>query len=265
MDLCTVISERFIPQALNLIQSYKLFSYNQKVYLYHFNTDVNKLKIFNEIFGDQVKLIEVVSDCDHALNPRVFFYKVYAIRDCLLNYSKSMIYSDSANCFVREAKNIHNELIDDSMFLTYPYEKLTNRYWTTRACFDTIEAPGAEIMPQYWAGFQAYKKTDQNIEFINQLHDYMLLPDVALPDMNVKKPDGNDAPCIEHRCDQSVLSLLIHKNNRHQSFDTEKNNKYGDWQTLINFDQNYKHNFDKLILSPRESKFGNFRFLKHKT
>jgi hypothetical protein len=83
--------------------------------------------------------------------------------------------------------------------------------------------------------------------------------------MNVKKPDGNDAPCIEHRCDQSVLSLLIHKNNRHQSFDTEKNNKYGDWQTLINFDQNYKHNFDKLILSPRESKFGNFRFLKHKT
>jgi len=50
-----------------------------------------------------------------------------------------------------------------------------------------------------------------------------------------------------------------------KSFDTEKNNKYGDWQTLINFDQNYKHNFDKLILSPRESKFGNFRFLKHKT
>ena len=265
MDLCTVISERFIPQALNLIQSYKLLSYNQNVYVYHFNTEVDKLKILNEIFGDQVKLIEVANECEHALNPRVFFYKVYAMRDCLLNHSKSMIYSDSANCFIREAKNIHNELIDDSMFLAYPYEKLTNRYWTTRACFDAIESPAAEIMPQYWGGFQVYKRTDENIKFINQLYYYMLLSDVALPDMNVKKHDGDGSPCIEHRCDQSALSLLIHKNNRHQSFDMEKNNKYGDWQTLINFDRNYKHNFDKFILSPRESKFGNFRFLKYKT
>ena len=80
--------------------------------------------------------------------------------------------------------------------------------------------------------------------------------------MNVKKPDGPEAPCIEHRCDQSALSVLIHKNNRHQFYNIDSNNKYGDWQTFINFDREYKHNFDKVILSPRESKFGNFRFLK---
>lgn len=262
MDLCTVISEGFIPQALNLIQSYRILSYNQNIYLYYFNTDREKLNIFNEIFGDKVKIKEVKNVCQHALSPRIFFYKVYAIRDCLNNHSDSIIYSDSANCFVKEAKNIHNHLIDNSLFLAYPYEGLTNKYWTTQQCLKAIDAPGAEFMPQYWAGFQAYNKNKTNIDFVNKMYDYMLLPEVALPDTTVVKPDGHLGTCREHRQDQSVLSILIHKNNRHQRFDVEKNNFYGDWQTFINFDNDYKHDFDRMILSPRESKFGNFRFLK---
>ena len=261
MDLCTVISENFIPQALNLIQSYKVFSYNQKVYLYHFNTDEQKLKIFRDVFGEQIKLIKVENVCPHALSPRVFFYKVYAIKDCLNNHSDGFVYSDSANCFIREAKDIHNHLIDDSLFLAYPYEGLTNKYWTTEQCFKTMKTAGAEFMPQYWAGFQVYKKTAKNILFVNELYDYMLLPEVALPDTTVKYPDGQEKQCIEHRQDQSTLSLLIHKNNRHQFFDVEKNSLYGDWQTFLHFDSTYQPPFDKMVLSPRESKFGKFRFL----
>ena len=90
----------------------------------------------------------------------------------------------------------------------------------------------------------------------------MMNPVVALPDTTNRNPDGSDAPCVEHRQDQSALSILIHKKNRHQFFDIDKNNKYGDWQTLIEFDSSYKHDFDKMILSPRESKFGKFRFIK---
>ena len=261
MDLCTVISERFIKQAINLIQSYKVFSYDQEVFVYYFNTSPEKLEVFNSIFGEQVTLIEVENVCDHALSPRAFFYKVYAIKDCLLNHSEALIYSDSANCFVGDAKSIHNDLVDESLFLSYPYEKLTNKYWSTRECLHSMDAPGAEIMPQYWAGFQVYKKTDLNIKFVTDMYDYMMNPVVALPDTTNRNPDGSDAPCVEHRQDQSALSILIHKKNRHQFFDIDKNNKYGDWQTLIEFDSSYRHDFDKMILSPRESKFGNFRFL----
>ena len=261
MDLCTVISERFILQALNLIQSYKILSYSQDVYLYYFNTDIEKLKIFNDVFGEQVKLIEVEEVCEHALNPRVFFYKVYAIRDCMHNHSQGFIYSDSANCFIKEAKEIHNHLIDDSLFLAYPYEKLTNKYLTTIECFESLNAVGADFMPQYWAGFQVYKKTQTNLAFIDQLYDYMLMPKVALPDTTIKQPDGPTEICVEHRQDQSALSILIHKNNRHQFFDVEKNSLYGDWQTFLHFDSTYQPPFDKMVLSPRESKFGKFRFL----
>ncbi len=262
MDLCTVISEGFITQALNLIQSYRVLSYDQNIYLYYFNTDRQKLNVFTKLFGDKVKLIEVEKVCEHALSPRVFFYKVYAIRDCLHNHSDGFIYSDSANCFVRDAKEIHNHLTDGSLFLAYPYERLTNKYWATKDCLKTIDAPGADIMPQYWAGFQAYQKTQTNLDFVNEMYNYMLLPEVALPNTTVIRPDGPMGPCREHRQDQAALSLLIHKNNRHQMFDIEKNSLYGDWQTFIHFDNSYEHRFDKMILSPRESKFGRFRFLQ---
>ena len=261
MDLCTVISEKFINQAINLIQSYKILSYNQKVFVYYFNTSLDKLEIFSRLFGNQVTLLPVQKVCEHAFSPRIFFYKIYAINNCLKTHSEAMIYSDSANCFISNATNIESDLIDDSLFLSYPYEILTNQYWTTKKCFEIISAPLSEIMPQYWAGFQVYKRTDKNIALVDDLYKYMLNIDCAGPVTSIKNPDGPQSKCVEHRCDQSVLSILIHKHNRHQHFDVNKNNKYGDWQTLKSFDKNYNHDFNKMILSPRESKFESFRFL----
>ena len=262
MDLCTVISQDYIPQAVNLIQSYKVNSFDGDVFVYYFNTEKEQLEIFSKIFGSQVKLYPVKEVCEHALSPRVFFYKTYALADCFLNHSDSLIYSDSANCFVNKTDSIENDLVDESLFLVYTHPKLTNQYWTTKKCLYVIDAPAAEIMPQYWAGFQVYKKTPQNVNFVEEMYAHMMNPDIALPDTTVRYPDGNESPCIEHRQDQSVFSVLIHKHNRHQSFDPIRNSKYGDWQTLAEFDRNYKHDFDKMILSPRESKFNKFRFIE---
>ena len=264
MDLCTVISERFIPQALNLIQSYKINSFDQKVYLYYFNTNRTALDVFTKLFGDQVILIEVEKTCAHALEPRVFFYKVYAIRDCLTNYSSGMMYSDSANCLIQETDTLVNDLVDGSLFLSYNHPRLTNQYWTTSACFKAMDCAGAEIMPQYWAGFQAYQRTEENLHFVDEWYEYMKDPVVALPDTTLSFPDGQKAPCIEHRQDQSAFSLLIHKHNRHQFLDLQKNAKYGDWQTIVEFEGSYKPDFSKMVLSPRESKFNQFRFLSLK-
>jgi hypothetical protein len=263
MDLCTVISEKFIPHALNLIQSYKVYSDNENVFVYHFNTPVDKLKIFSDFFGEQVILREVQEVCRHALDPLTFVYKAVAINDCLLNHSKSVIYSDSANCFVQPATLLKNDLIDRSLLLPYQHPNLSNQYWTTKRCFEKMDAPGAEIMPQYWAGFQVYERTPDNERFVTEMLEFLKDPEIALPNMKVKRPDGREAKCVEHRCDQSVLSILLHKHNRHQFYDVDKNNRYGDWQTISSFNNSYKHHFNKMVLSPRESKFGNFRFLKN--
>lgn len=267
MDLCTVISQKFVLQALNLIQSYKIHSYNQRIYLYYFNFNSHKpLKLFKNYFGDQITLIKVPRVCAHALEPRIFFYKVYAINDCLLNHSDGIIYSDSGNCFIKKTDKLEGDLIDGALFLTYNHPKLTNQFWTTEECFKTLNAPGAEVMMQYWAGFQVYKKTDDNISFISDMYDSMMDPRVALPDTTVDYPDGPNKKCISHRQDQSALSVLIHKHNRHQFFDTEKNERYGDHGPMLHFDKGYKKmiQFNKIVLSARESKSNYFRFLKNK-
>lgn len=261
MDLCTVISEDYIPQGVNLIKSYKIHSYDKRIYVYHFNTEPEKLKVFDIIFGDQVVLKPVERVCDHALDPRTFFYKTYAIYDCLVNESDSMIYSDSANCFIKDTTDLEKNLIDDSLFLIYTNPHLVNSNWTTKACLERLDAPGAEFMPQYWAGFQAYRKTPENISFVTEMYERMKDPTVAQPPVGVKYPDGDGTPCIEHRCDQSVLSILIHKYNRHQLYDASKNSKYGDWQTILSFDRSYRVPAAEMVLSPRESKFGEFRYL----
>ena len=262
MDLCTVVSERFIPQAINLIQSYKINSFDERAYVYYFNTPPDKLKVFKNLFSDQVVLRKVLPVCEHALEPRAFFYKVYAINDCLINNSDSMIYSDSTNCFVAPTNSLKEDLVDQSLFMTYEHPGLSNRYWTTKKCFEKMNSTGAEEMPQYWAGFQVYLNTPENVNFVTEMYEFMKDPDIALPDTTVRYPDGPDEKCIEHRQDQSVLSILMHKHERHQPFNLHKNERYGDWQTIVNFDPSYQPRFDQMVLSPRESKFGNFRFLR---
>jgi hypothetical protein len=261
MNLCTVLSENFIPQAINLIQSYMINSYAKKAYVYYFNCDPKKINILNDLFGDKVTVRQVANDCSHAHEPRVFYYKTHAISDCLLNSDEGMIYSDSSNCFVKKC-DIKKDMRDGAIFLPYTHPILSNKYWTTKACFEKLEADGAMDKAQYWAGFQVYKNNLKNKDFVYEMHNMMKDEAVALPDTSVKKPDGSSSVCIEHRQDQSALSLLIHKHDRHQDFDRDINNRYGDWQTVQYFDKTYIHDFSQMVLSPRESKFGQFRYLK---
>jgi hypothetical protein len=259
MDLCTVLNKKFVKSTINLIKSYKHYSYNKKIYVYYFGSEKEDFKELESIHN--VMLIAVPNNLEHAWNPRGFYYKLFALSDCSLR-SDSFIYSDATNCFISDATKIHKDMEDGCLFLPYPYEKLTNQYWTTKKCFDKIEGSyGSEFMPQYWAAFQLYDMTDSNKRMIQEMHGLAKDVEVCLPDPTVKHPDGAGSKCIEHRQDQSILSILIHKYDKHQKFDLIKNNKYGDWQTMMDFDKTYIHKSENVILSSRESKFGNYRFI----
>ncbi len=260
MDLCSVFSENYLLSTVNLVKSYFIHSYNKKAYLYYFNCNKDKLSIFNQ-FGNKVQLIPVENENSYAYNPKAFYYKIFAIHHCS-KISNSFIYSDSTNCFVSDATKIHLDLVDDCLFMAYPYEKLTNKHWTTKKCFEIIDSPMSEMMPQYWAAFQAYNMNDENKNFINEMYKFANIKECLLPEVGIKNPDNDSVNgCIEHRQDQSILSLLINKFDKHQFYDIIKDNKYGDWQTLASFDKHYKIQLDGRVLSPRESKFGNYRYL----
>jgi hypothetical protein len=260
MNLCTVTNEAFHRHALNLMLSFRQYVTTETIYFYHFNCSDSALDLIRENVSN-IEFTEVPQLCDHAHNPLVFFYKCFALNNCLPRCASHMVYADASHCFVKSPKRLVEELESDCFFLQYPYENLKNKYWTTRLCFEKTEGLDAMEKPQYWAGFQAYKKTAKNINFVNEIFNYMLDPEVALPTMRVPFPDGLHSSCMEHRCDQSVLSILIDKHDLHQDFCPSKTQRYGDWRTLQAYNPLYGYDKSEMILSPRESKFGLFRYL----
>jgi hypothetical protein len=259
MDLCTVTNGKYIKNALNLINSYRLNSYGSKVFLYYFDLEHDSVEKLKKLEKNNITVREVPFNCNHAYESTVFYYKTFAIKDALPD-SDGIIYSDATNTFVRK-DNLRESLVDDALFLPYNDPRLINNYWTTDLCFEKMQAESARNMMQYWAGFQAYGKSEKNLQFVNEMHDYMLDPDIALPNTSIKNPDGSNRPCREHRQDQSVYSLLIHKHFRHNFYDPVLQSKYGDWQTFRVHDDTYRANENAMVMSSRESKHGQMRFL----
>ena len=235
-------------------------SYDSKVFLYYFDLEPETAVKLKSAQKDNFIIKEVPFTCDHAFEPTVFYYKTFAIKDALPD-SDGIIYSDATNAFIKKDE-LHLNLVDGALFLPYNDPRLINNFWTTDRCFAKMNAEGSRNMMQYWAGFQAYSNSEKNLQFVNEMHDYMLDPEIALPNTSVKNPDGPNRPCREHRQDQSVYSLLIHKHFRHNFYDPVLQSKYGDWQTFRVHDDNYIVDEHRMAMSSRDSKHGRMRFLK---
>lgn len=260
MNLCTVINKPFIKSCKNLIKSYELNSYAKNVFVYYFDCEEKDLEELSRNAALNVTLVKIPKVSDFIYEPRGFAYKVYAIWHCLNNFG-SMIYSDSANCFIKKFTDLEGILTNGRLFLPYTNPFLYNKFWCTQKSMDAMKCKEAENHPQYWAGFQVYENTRENMEFVNEYYKYSLDPNVCLPDTTVKQPDGAEYPCREHRQDQSIFSILIHKMSMHQPFNLDLQRKFGDWSTFKNFDPKYEVVPEKVILSSRESKHGYYRYL----
>ena len=258
MNLCTVINKPFIRNCKNLIKSYELNSYAKNIFVYYFDCEEKDLEELRQATDLDVTLIKIPKVSDFIYEPRGIGYKVYAIWHCLNNFG-SMIYSDSANCFIKKFTGFQDILTDGRLFLPYTHSLLYNKYWCTRKSLEAMECTEAANYPQYWAGFQVYSKTPDNIKFVNDYYRYSLDKEACLPDTTVKQPDGPEG-CREHRQDQSIYSVLIHKHSLHQNFNLELQRKFGDWSTFQYFDRAYEVLADEIILSARESKHGHYRY-----
>jgi hypothetical protein len=109
---------------------------------------------------------------------------------------------------------------------------------------------------QYWAGFQGYKSSEPTKKLLSLLYEKMFDPDIALPPANIRYPDGPNTECIEHRQDQSVLSILINQLGLNSEYNHIKQLLFGDYQTFQLFDTDYQNNLNinRCILS-RHTKF----------
>lgn len=264
MKLLTVANENYILNVFNLFKSYEKFSFNEEKILYHFNVKQEKLNFLTNNFSD-LRLVEIPNINEYMYNTKVFLFKTYALKE-EINKGNTFIYSDSANCFVKQDDYLKQYLNKNKrLLLQYPEKIKKNKYFTTKKCLQILECNSEyyKNKHQYWAGLQAYVNCGENIDLLNSQYEVMLNKQAAYPESNVERPDGIQNDCWFHRNDQSVLSLLIEKMNLTQNFDYETFNKYGDFYTVFEHEIKYKEKFDpnKIIIHARDSKKNSFRFV----
>ena len=258
MLLATVTNDKFFFNAINLIDSYKFNSFDDEILFFSLNLAESYKKHLKKRYGSQVHIQDIPKVCNHAHDVKTFFYKTYAIK-AAMNHGQDFIYSDATNEIVKFTTDLKEDLKKRGgrIILPYNHEMLKNKYWTTKKCFEKmgcLEEKYGET-PQHWAGTQIYAATEENKQFVGEMCEHMLDIEVAGPDMTAKRPDGENSLCIEHRCDQSVLSILMKKYGFYKDFDLELAHKYGDQQTLVDFDKTYRPQMDKIVIYSRKSKF----------
>jgi hypothetical protein len=263
MNILTVANNSYVLHAINLFLSYEKFSYNKEKILYYFDISDNKL-LFIEKNIKNLRLEKIPKINDYIYNTKIFLFKTYALAEEIKK--GSFIYSDSANCFVKEDNYMKNYLENnDRLLLQYPEELKKNKNFTTKKCFDVLECNSEEYKNkhQYWAGFQVYKDTEDNKNLLLEQQKYMMIKNVAYPESTVERPDGSANPCWFHRNDQSVLSLLIEKYSLTQNFSYDIFNKYGDFYTVFNHDKSFLKDFkeENIIMHARDAKQNGLRFI----
>lgn len=128
----------------------------------------------------------------------------------LLNYGDILIYIDSGAEFISDPSFLINKCIQEDivLFENYPY---INKTWTKRDSFIMMDCDSERYYncKHVDAAFQFYKKTENNINFINEFVKYSEMEGVINDEFNIEKQ--NLEGFIDHRHDQSILSILAEK------------------------------------------------------
>jgi len=148
-------------------------------------------------------------------------WKPIIILDALnkLNDGDIVGYVDSGNLILNNLDYIFKVCNEQEIVLfdnrDGNFEKTThkNKEWTKGDCFALMDCDSEKYYyaPQVDASYQFYKKSQKTVDFLNQYKDFCSNDNIISDIDNITK---NNLPTfIDHRHDQSVLSLMAVKYN----------------------------------------------------
>lgn len=181
---------------------------------------------------DFISIKIIPENIENLNNPFLFAYKYWAILDSL-NDAEIVIYTDSANKINGSLSDIEDFYFMDSLLLRYPEDHFFIKNWTTKKCIEKLEGESFLDIPQIWAGFQSYKKTIKNTDFLNRVLSLCLDESISGPKASIHNPDGDKSECYYHRNDQSILSIESLKSKIYPVFKVEVDNIFGDFLSCI--------------------------------
>ena len=188
---------------------------------------------------DFISIKIIPENIENLNNPLLFAYKYWAILDSL-NDAEIVIYTDSANKINGSLSDIEDFYFMDSLLLRYPEDQFLIKNWTTKKCIEKLEGESFLDTSQIWAGFQSYKKTIKNTDFLNRVLSLCLDESISGPEPSTKNPDGDQSECKYHRNDQSILSIESLKSKIYPPLKTEVDNIFGDFlSSIMLYPKNY--------------------------
>ena len=227
---------------INLITCCNNIFFDKAIQCFQNSFEKNKdIKHTIYLFGDKpVSLnvpdfisIKIIPENIENLNkPFLFAHKYWAILDSL-NDAEIAIYTDSANKINGSLSDIEDFYFMDSLLLRYPEDQFLIKNWTTKKCIEKLEGESFLDTSQIWAGFQSYKKTIKNTDFLNRVLSLCLDESISGPEPSTKNPDGDQSECKSHRNDQSILSIESLKSKIYPVFKEEVDNIFGDFLSSI--------------------------------
>jgi hypothetical protein len=243
-NLITCCNQKFLDKAIKCLTSSFQIEDAIKYTIYIFGNEVINIKI-----PDYISIKTIPQDVENLNNPYLFAYKYWAILDSF-SENENVIYTDSTHYINKSLLNISNFYSNDCLLLRYKDGQFLIKDWTSKKCIEELNAENYLNNSQIWAGFQAYKNTVKNRQFIKNILNLCLDENISGPNPSIYKPDNSD--CLYHRNDQSILSIESIKNHIYPEFNESIDLSFGDCQSVSVFYPNeylghFKNNLNRYI------------------
>jgi hypothetical protein len=218
-------------------QKYYFLVYNDNTHINYLEQLINSVKkygkefeiiIFNKNDIDNDFFYKNINILNCSRGGGYWLWKPYIINNILnkINDNDIIFYLDSKYYFTEEFSDLYKEYMINNDILIWKNKPNEPTYFLKRLCkmdvilkYNMYDKFLIENVEECWAGAMIIKK---NINTINYIHEWLNMCCIYEDITDFPSKSKNDDTFIEHRHDQSLFGIIVHKYNIKMSFFEKK-------------------------------------------
>jgi hypothetical protein len=231
LQLVTGCNRKYFISAINLVESFRRFHPGARVHFFWFDLPPEWLEWMHKWGGDALEIEQIPATVLHAHEAGLFYWKTWLLQKTAseAREDQRFIYLDAATEVKAPLDFVDDQLIsNDHVFFDLP-NKIGD--WATKLCLSKLGAdtPDYTEANQIHANVIGFRASERIKRLFREWEVHMRDVEIAGPIASTKRPDGEKARCVAHRCDQAVLSILLLRNGVLERADAQETARHVDW------------------------------------
>jgi len=231
LQLVTGCNGKYFISAVNLIESFWRFHPGARVHFFWFDLPAEWLEWMQKWGGDVLEIEKIPATVPHAHEAGLFYWKTWLLQKTAseAREDERFIYLDAATEVKAPLDFVDDRLsVNDDVFFDLP-NKIGD--WATKLCLSKLGAGVSDYTEanQIHANVIGFRASERIKSLFREWEAHMRDVEIAGPVASVKRPDGEKARCVAHRCDQAVLSVLLLRNGVLERADAQETARYVEW------------------------------------